>query len=204
MIQSISKVYIAVIPDIITLKQVSLLERNLEIESCPDYQKKIQKYCVWKLFEYALKETFNCNTSDMDLIHLPNGKWYCKQCYFSLSHSDNVVMVGLSNTDIGVDIERVHSLKHDISNRIFNDEEKDFFKNKISKEKNLTFFEIWTKKESIFKRLDGQEKDFSKINVLKNKTITKKVIVNNKVFICSVASDNFKKITFKFLNYFKF
>jgi len=204
MIQSISKVYIASIPNNVTLKQVSPLERNLEIESCQDHQKKIQKYCVWKLLEYALKDTFNCNISDMNFIRFANGKWYCKQYYFSLSHSDNIVMVGLSNTDIGVDIEQVHPLRYDILNRIINNEEKIFFKNKIYINKNLATFEIWTKKESIFKRVDSQEKDFLKINVLKNKTITKKVIVKNKVFICSVANDNASKTTFKFLNYFKF
>lgn len=204
MIQSISKVYIASIPNRVTLKQVISLERNLEIESCQDSQKKIQKYCVWKLLEYALKDTFNCNISDLNFVCLANGRWYCKQYYFSLSHSDNIVMVGLSNSDIGVDIEQVHPLKYDILNRVVNNEEKDFFKSNISKNKNLTTFEIWTKKESIFKRVDSQERDFLKIDVLKNKTITKKLIVKNKVFICSAANDNANKIVFKFLNYFKF
>ena len=62
----------------------------------------------------------------------------CEDIYFNLSHSDGVIMLGISHTPIGVDIERVREI--DISKFPF-----------IQAEDEEEFFERWTERESYVK-----------------------------------------------------
>lgn len=118
--------------------------RNKEIKKIKNTKVRKQKYEVWKLLEFALKDSFNIDINDITFHKSKMGRWYCDNIYFSLSHADGIVMVGISNNPVGVDIEnkrkmsnaRIHKIKEMIC---------------LEKEKKDNFYEIWTKKESIFK-----------------------------------------------------
>lgn len=69
--------------------------------------------------------------------------------HFNLSHSGEMVACGISDKEIGVDIEKVDDIDLDIAkNYFFNNEYEDIMKSNNSKEK---FFEYWVLKESYMK-----------------------------------------------------
>jgi len=72
--------------------------------------------------------------------------------YFNLSHSGNWVLLGLSDSTIGVDVEQVRRINFNIARRFFSSREcEDLFS--ISDINNRTdyFFTLWSLKESYIK-----------------------------------------------------
>lgn len=83
--------------------------RREYIDSIKDENRKKQSIYVWKLLLFALNslgvsvsEGFNCN----------KGKWSLNNSnlHFSLSHSNNIVTVAISDFPVAVDVE-MHSKK---------------------------------------------------------------------------------------------
>lgn len=70
-------------------------------------------------------------------------------CYFNISHSGKWIFVGLSNNEIGVDIEQITNCDLDIAKHFFTNEEYHDLLN--SRNQNQLFFEIWSIKESYIK-----------------------------------------------------
>ncbi|MDR2624585.1 MAG: 4'-phosphopantetheinyl transferase superfamily protein [Methanobrevibacter sp.] len=82
-----------------------------------------------------------------------NGKPYLENypnIHFNISHSDKFVLVGVSDENIGLDIEKAQDLDYEgISKNFFHSIEHEYIigsKNPID-----TFFKIWTVKESYVK-----------------------------------------------------
>lgn len=75
------------------------------------------------------------------------GKPISDNSYFNISHSGEYVVLAISNSDIGVDIEHVKETTDDIKKYISSNEEYEYIKS------DLNFFEVWTSKESISKAL---------------------------------------------------
>ena len=75
------------------------------------------------------------------------GKPISKGKYANLSHCDNLVIVGVSDCDIGVDIERVKPVKEELKRYVSSDIENEEIKS------DLDFFKIWVAKESLIKCL---------------------------------------------------
>lgn len=64
---------------------------------------------------------------------------------FNISHSRNYVILGLSNVDIGIDIEHIEKVSNEMKIYICSKEEKQYVKNDVN------FYELWTNKESLMK-----------------------------------------------------
>lgn len=82
------------------------------------------------------------------------GKPTCKMnLFFNISHADDQLLLGFSNSEIGVDIERVDpAVDIDrIGERHFSEMELEKLWNCTRDERTETFFEIWTQKESLIK-----------------------------------------------------
>jgi len=144
-----------------------------------------QKFAVWGLLSKVFKEFFN-EEFDGSLVYKNQfGKpLYNKQnIYFSLSHSKDLVGVALSTNSIGFDIEKIDNdrVNDKLLNRVLNSLEIEEF----SCDK---FFDVWTKKEAIFK-LNGNEKSFIPKNVLPDNYNTKtySISYNNDAYSLSVA-----------------
>ena len=78
-----------------------------------------------------------------------NGKPYFKEnknFHFNISHSKNAIAVAVSNTEIGVDIEKLRNADFRVCDRFFTETEKEY----VGYD-NRRFFEIWTKKEAYIK-----------------------------------------------------
>lgn len=110
-----------------------------------DQKRKNQSYFATKLLEYALEDNgidYSCGFS------CESGKWKLKNnaINFSISHSGNLVCVGISKKEIGVDIEKrdekilLLEKKYPIEKEFFNPDEK-----------ILEYLRFWTEKEAKFK-----------------------------------------------------
>ncbi len=95
--KTISDVYFSIIPKEIEYEELRPVERNTEVVSIANEKLKKSKYWVWKTLEYALFRSFGYKIQDLDIVKTKKGKWVSKKCFFSLSHSDNIVAVVVSN-----------------------------------------------------------------------------------------------------------
>jgi phosphopantetheinyl transferase len=181
-----SKVYYSII-DVNTkhkaFSNLNCLERVKYVNSINDDKRKIQSYYAWKLLEYVVSDyqglQFKLNA---------DGKWIeiTNLIKFSISHSENVVAVAISDEDIGVDVERCNEKTLIIKRRFNLEEEKD-----LSLVQNLTL--SWTKEESKYKcGVDGRFE-------------SKKILIDNgnEFFITACFLDDavsFEQINFENIN----
>jgi len=94
------------------------------------------------------------NINENDILTNPYGKPYLanKDVFFNISHSGNFAVLGVHNTPIGVDIERMDEKNIGVSSKVFTADE-----NKWIKEDTLYRFHVlWTLKESMLKAI-GKE-----------------------------------------------
>ena len=185
------KVYIACIPTFVEIGEVFPLERNVEIQECKNKEKQKEKYCAWKLLEYALKTELNEDIKNIKFEKDNNGKWKCDKCCFSLSHSACVVAAAISYDSVGVDIEKVREVKAPIQKKILSDSEMQ----EMEKAENKTEYLIkkWTQKESVFKAQENQDYNLKKADTTHTKTYS--ILQNNNEYFVSVATKNLDNIT---------
>lgn len=106
-------VYVAGIPEQVNMRSLSCAEWEQEIGSEADHGLKIQKYCAWKLLEYALERSLGLHASELAFTKTENGKWMTEKCAFSLSHCRGAVAVAVSRAAVGVDIACLPPLSKD-------------------------------------------------------------------------------------------
>lgn len=95
-----------------------------------------------------------------------------KNIFFSISHCNKAVCVGISDENIGIDIEIIKKHSENVVKRVFT--EKEASELAKSTEKDKLFFQLWTLKESVVK-FDGKGISYGMKNIeidLKNKKIT--------------------------------
>ncbi len=105
-----------------------------------------------RLLCYALKKDHGIIPKPDDWGEGENGKPFLvsnTKLHFNLSHSGSIVMCGLHDAPIGVDIERIDEAKDEVAERIMSKEEKDAYFN--TKDKKALFYKIWTLKEACIK-----------------------------------------------------
>lgn len=128
------------------MKKTKLIIKKLNnIENIKEYE-----YCLLKkiLKKYGITK--------IEFGHTKNGKPYIKNTkniHFSISHSDDYLVIVISNKNIGVDIEKIKDYPkkmHDII-EYHPKNKKDFFKE-------------WTKREAVIKLKDLALKDINSLN----------------------------------------
>lgn len=82
--------------------------------------------------------------------------------YISLSHSGNYAVGVKSYSPVGIDVEKIKSIKKDVMAKYFTEEER----LEVKQSKN-GFFEIWTKKESYIKMLGKSVLEMANFDVTK-------------------------------------
>lgn len=124
--------------------------RREEIEKCGNSDVKEQKLYVWKLLEYALVDTFGLEKSQLNFQKKKSGKWVIDGYFFSLSHSGSIVVAAVSDSPIGVDIQKIKKIEDPTKFKtiIFSEKEKVKYRNA----KNEKLMKIWSLKECSFKK----------------------------------------------------
>lgn len=133
----------------------------------PERQEKVSKYIHIsdkKLSLYAglivrmqLSLMTNIPASNLKFCSKPNRKPVCltiPQIDFSLSHTKNSILCCFSSdAPVGADVERIGHAPFEIMNTVFHPEEIAYINKATAKQRDLRFFEIWTRKESFTKQL---------------------------------------------------
>ena len=91
----ICDVYVAVIPENLTVEPVSCRSRQKELEKTTHPDLKKQRFLVWKVLEYALNRSFGKDAAAMEFRKDRHGRWSCAEVQFSLSHTRNAVAVAV-------------------------------------------------------------------------------------------------------------
>ncbi len=133
-----------------------------------------------ELLNRVLKEL---NIND-EIIYNEYGKPYLKnnEIYFNISHSKEYTILGISSSEIGVDIEEIKPIRENVINKVCTDDEKKLIKN------DEDFTLIWVKKESYVKWV-GMGIGYGLKNVDTTK-ITNFIIKRLDNFYISVYIDN--------------
>lgn len=107
-----------------------------------------------KLLHDGLKE-FGLENYDQKVVLEENGKPYIpgNPVYFSISHSGTKAMVVISDSEVGCDIQIIKSEDTSLATRFFTESECREILN--SDNESLTFYKMWTLKES-FMKLTGK------------------------------------------------
>lgn len=116
-----------------------------------------------------LNEYFNINILKDDIIYDKNGKPYIKnnQKKISFSYSNELAIVGISDYNLGIDVEKIKKYDEKIVKRIYSKSEFDFINN--SNNKNYEFTKLWTYKEAFVKfKGTGIDKNFRRLNFIDN------------------------------------
>ena len=184
-------VYVADIVEQIDLTNVYPSERQQEIERVNNPKLKRQKWCSWKLLEYALKHSFGLKIDQCSFVKNDNGKWSTDKCEFSMSHCDGAVAVAVSEKNVGVDIESNRSFSCErIARKILAEKEKLIYEQLSDEERHDFLLEKWTAKESLFKRDGGKVFVPEKYDTTINDVYSEKIKLKESEYQLSVASDD--------------
>ncbi|MEE1085749.1 MAG: 4'-phosphopantetheinyl transferase superfamily protein [Schaedlerella sp.] len=89
--------------------------------------------------------------SDREITIGVHGKPELSGLYFNLSHSDTICLCVVSEKKVGCDIEKIKTAPQKLAKRFFHKNEIQYLETLDSKEQNLTFYRLWTIKESYLK-----------------------------------------------------
>jgi phosphopantetheine--protein transferase-like protein len=190
---NIVDVYFTVIPDEIVGEIYPDSRRQL-VENTTNVELKKQRFYVWKLLEYALDRSLGIKIKNIDMFKNKNGKWFCNECFFSLSHTKGLVAVAISKKPVGIDIEiferKVHEKLHE---KVFTSSEFEKYNSLSEQDKEQFFVKTWCSKESIFKKSD--EEHFRPNSLETDKEVVVDFIeMNGLVYCYAVASQDVNKV----------
>lgn len=165
-----------------TSKRVASIERQSYIDSCSNDRVRNQRLFVWKLLEEAIEQSLGMDPHNI-VFHSDDGRWWCEEFCFSLSHTGDIVAVALSDTPVGIDIEYRNNDKFDrISvDRICIDSEL------ID---GVDIPSLWTAKEALFKKSYRKIFRPREINTTQQFNACYDLSIGDQKLIMCVASDN--------------
>jgi 4'-phosphopantetheinyl transferase len=171
-----------------------------------EFNTKILKYRRWQdaqlsllgriLLKHGLKQYFNIN--DFEIDYTSNHKPFLKDkgMHFNISHAGNLVVCGISEFSIGVDIEYIDTKinYNDFKSQMTPNE---FNKIHLSDDKVRSFFTYWTEKEAVIKAHGkGLLIPLQSFEVFLNQTLIEnskfylKEFFIHKEYQCCIASNN--------------
>lgn len=119
------------------------------------YTAKNSVYILGRLLLSRLASEFD-NIDSLKISYNEHGKPYFinsqKPLYFNISHSKDMVICAVSDTEIGIDIQKISDCKMEVVKRFFADSEYEYL-SKIDDQAylNQQFTKLWCMKESIVK-----------------------------------------------------
>lgn len=190
-------VYVAVIPQQIPLGHVASEERQTYIERGRSECARREKYYVWKLLEHALQCSLGVDIATLTFSREACGKWRTSCCEFSLSHSDGVVTVAISNAPVGVDVQRIVEPRHaDFARRVLAKGEYEHYLSLEDQARLPYLIGVWAAKEAVFK--SGNEATFapSRINLEEAVVCEETFASNGAAYVCAVATEKAEQVRF--------
>ena len=144
------------------------------------------------LVRYGLCKKFNMKDSVLNFYRGVNGRPFVKNCSvdFSITHSkDYVVCAFLKNCSIGVDIEFIDESFDEVA-KLFSEYEYNEYISKLSyKDAQNCFYDIWTKKESLYKMKNENYFDVKQPVLGRNDVVFEKINIDEK-YICNICHNS--------------
>ena len=195
-------VYAALIPDVEEIGDVLPEERQAEIDRCSSPKVKREKYYVWKLLEYAFERDLGERLEDISFEKNGNGKWTSDKAFFSLSHTDGVVAVAVSRSNVGVDVEAVRRHRDGLEAHILTERER----TELSTLEESAAWEYiigrWTQKESIFKTFNARGFEPKRIEASEYPTRTERLALPVGVYMLSVCAQDVDNVRIEMVDLF--
>ena len=189
-------VYIAVLPDKEICKPLLCAKRQAEIDGISNERVRREKYYVWKLLEYAIKNSLGADASRLNFTKSKNQKWSCDAFEFSLSHSGELLAVAISDRAVGVDVERIRVKNSErMANYILTSGEKAEYSSVCDDTADEWLIQRWCQKEAIFKSKNEDSFIPSKIETANFFSHVEFLEVKNQKYILALAAkeqDNLK------------
>ena len=137
--------------------------KRARVERMRQKKDKLRTVLADKLARDVLSRELKCAPEEVEFTYDENGKPFVKgnALYFSLSHSEDIVVCAISKMPIGVDVEQLQDMSPRLAKKfftadeclyVFGHEPKDAdWEGAFSPVERLRFFEIWTSKEAFIK-----------------------------------------------------
>lgn len=109
------------------------------------------------LTEGILKE-YSIKISSLDIAKADFGKPYLPQypnIFFSISHCNGLAVCLISDSNCGVDCEKIRTSRDNVAHRIFSENELKVYEKKTGGQKDIFFTALWTLKEA-YGKADGR------------------------------------------------
>ncbi|MGK0550650.1 4'-phosphopantetheinyl transferase family protein [Enterococcus faecalis] len=150
-------------------------DRRDSIEKFRFYVDKKRSLIAGLLVKAMVNEVYPSQNSEIAFFKNYYGKPYIKgfsNIYFNISHSGDFVCCSISDTEVGVDIEKINTnLDIEFFENIFSDEEWSQVMDKKSNNYDV-FFSLWTLKESYVKKIGrGLSKELNSFSIILDKKI---------------------------------
>lgn len=173
------------------------LERRREIERAREGKTRREKYYVWKLLEYALRDYGNIDIRNLNLRRNEFGKWQSDGIFLSLSHAKEICAVGLSSHPVGVDIELFTAARFNerLARYILTPDETKRYDSMDKEQKERFCAAAWTGKESVFKREDTEAFAPRRLDGFSD-VVTERVLYGDNEYFLSCASRFFRRVRF--------
>ena len=183
------KIYVARLPHYECDDPLFCVERQNEINSISNERVRREKYYVWKLLEYAAKDSFVQDVSSVRFAKGKNGKWSCKDFEFSISHSTEAVVVAVSDNSVGIDVERIRVKRSKKLAEYILTESEFFEYSDIPDEKSEDYIvRKWCQKEAVFKSQNKARFKPSEIETAEFFCVTKAFDIGDEKYILAVAA----------------
>ena len=147
--------------------QPATLEKIDTYKSSVNRQRKL----LGEMLAYkGLQQCFGIKPEDIIFEYGPKGKPVLKNgkdMFFNITHSGDWVVCGVSDREIGVDIEVLKKARMNVAGRFFTAKELDKLSSLADKEQDDYFYLLWTAKESYLKYLGtGLTKPLNSFDVI--------------------------------------
>ncbi|MGN0334688.1 MAG: 4'-phosphopantetheinyl transferase family protein [Lachnospiraceae bacterium] len=148
-----------------------------------------RKNCVitYLLLKAALKDCFGVRQFEIHTDHY--GKPHLSdhpEIHFNLSHCKSGCAAAVSDHPIGIDIQELRPVSESVIRRVCCREEAEYLER--SSDRELEFIKIWTKKESILKRIGtGIRSDMKRVNTLRKTCV--ETVVESGVVLSAAYQD---------------
>lgn len=98
-------VYVAAIPPELEVGAVFSPARAKLLKETAAPAMKRQRYLVWRLLEFAAAHSLGLDPAALVFEKAQEGRWFCPDFFFSLSHTEDAVAAAVSRSPVGVDVE---------------------------------------------------------------------------------------------------
>ena len=188
-------VYVAKLPKESFSEPLLCIERQKEVDGISNEKAQREKYYVWRLLEYAIKNSLGADASRLCFTKGKNRKWSCEGFEFSLSHSGDALAVAISDMAVGIDVEKIRVRKAErMAEYMLTQDERGEYKSINVNERDEWLIGKWCAKEAIFK---SQNKDVfspSKIETSEFFCEQRSFEIECEKYILAVASDKFQDV----------